>query len=309
MGRYVLDRSSVKIGVESVPGVYELPTEVLPLDRGDALWVPELDKVEFDPLSGVHGSKEIVIIDDFATMKVSAKMKMPASYLLLATSLLACGMVPSDITGGKSFSYSTAAKGTVSLLQTGERVTTTAYGERADMTLSCEVGKAAELSLDFNGLFGVQTRLASADVDNTIDNSPNLDMVFMTKDCTAYLVNGNSAHFTKVEFKLGADIGVPKDTCPGPAWTKDIKPELLVTINDSIDNAQSFADIQNGAVFNFVIPLFGIDGVKYWEIVAPNCVVIEHKTPANDGLISLERTFECRKVNGDDNFELQCFLS
>ncbi len=308
MSRYVLNRSSVKIGVESVSGVYEAPTDLLAMERGGELWVPEVDMDTFDPLSGNHGSKETLVIDDFARMNVSAKMKLPSDYALVETAFLACGIVGNDITGGKAFTYSTTQKDTVSLLQTAERVTTIGYGERANLEIMCEVGKAVETTFDFKGLFGEQVRLAPDAVDNVVDDTPPLKMVYMTKDCAAYLVNGESAHFTKVGFNLGADIGVPKDTCAGAAYTKDIKPELSITITDSIDNEQSFADIQNGVEFNFVIPLFGIDGTKYWEIIAPKCVVIAHKTPDNDGLISIERTFECRKVNGDDNFEIRGFL-
>ena len=308
-GKYIADSSAVLIALESTPGTYEEPTTVLPIEKGGDMWVPEWDKDEFNPESAYHGSKETTIITDFATMPVTAKMRLPADNSMISTALAACGVAGTAITDGISYAYSTAAKETVSLMQVGERDTTRAYGERANFTLTCEVGKPAMVNFEFKGMFKEQVRLGSSDADNTIPPTPSFETVFMTKNCTAYLVNGNQAHFTKVELNLNADIGTAKDTCPGPSWTKDTKPELIVSMMDSIDNEQSFADLQSGKEFNFIIPLFDVNGVKKWELIVPKCVVIEHKKPKNEGRIALDRTFECRKVNGDDNFELRAYTA
>jgi len=308
-GKYIADRSAVLIGLETTPGVYEEPSTALPIEKGSDMWVPEFDKTDFDPESGHHGSKETTVITEFATMPVKATMKLPNDHTLISAALVACGMESTAITGGVSYSYTTSNKKTASFMQVSEREITRAYGERGDFTITCEVGNPAEISFEFDGMFKEQVRLAAADPDNTIPDTPAFDQVFMTKNCTAYLVNGNQAHFTKVELKLGASIGTAKDTCPGESWTKDIKPEMTVSIMDSIDNQQSFADLQNGTEFNFVIPLFDKNGVKKWEIIAPKCVVIEHKKPKNEGRIALERTFELRKVNGDDNFEIRAYTA
>lgn len=306
-GKYIADRSAVLIGVESAPGVYEEPTTALPLEKGGELWVPEYDKTEFDPESAHHGSKETTIITDFSIVPVKATMKLPSDHTLVADALNACGMSAVAITGGVAYGYATANKNTVSMMQVSEREITRVYGARGDFSLVCEVGKPAEITFAFKGAFKEQTRLSPTDPDNAIPPTPAFDQVFMTKNCTAYLVNGNQAHFTKIELKLGADIGTAKDTCPGESWTKDIKPEMTVSMMDSIDNEQSFADLQHGTEFNFVIPLFDATGAKRWEIVAPKCVVVDHKKPKEEGRIALERTFELRKVNGDDNFELRAY--
>jgi len=308
-GKYIADRSAVLIKLETVPGTYEEPNTVLPLEKGGDMWVPEWDKQEFDPESAHHGSKETMIITDFATMPVTAKMRLPSDHTLISTALAACGVVGTAIQDGVSYAYSTASKDTVSLMQIGERDITRAYGERANFTLSCEVGQPAMISFDFKGMFKEQVRLGSGDPDNTIPSTPSFETVFMTKNCTAYLVNGNQAHFTKVELNLNADIGTAKDTCPGPSWTKDTKPELMVSMMDSIDNEQSFEDLQSGKEFNFIIPLFDVNGDKKWELIAPKCVVIDHKKPKDEGRIAIERTFECRKVNGDDNWELRAYTA
>jgi hypothetical protein len=293
--------------VEAVPGTYEEPTVVVPLEKGGDLWVPDFDKETFDPESGSHGSKETVVITDFASQSVSAKMKLPSAHGLIAPLLAACGVAATPITGGQSYAYSTVSKATASLMQVGQRVTTRAYGERGDLTLTAEVGKPVEIGFEFKGMFKEQVRLAATDPDNSIPATPSMDMVFLPKSCTAHLINGNQAHFKKIELKLGADIGTAKDTCPGESWTKDVKPELMITMMDDIDNAQSFDDVKNGTQFNLSIELHDINGVKKYELIVPKMVVIDHKTPKSEGLISLERTFECRKVTGDDNWELKAF--
>ncbi len=306
-GKYVNGKSAILIKKEAVPGTYEEPTVVIPVEKGDGLWVPEFDKEERDPESGHHGSKETVVLTDFATMPISASLKLPSDHTILAAAFAACGVMPTAVTGGFSYAYDSNSKDTASFMQVGERVTTRAYGERGDFTLTCEVGKAAEIGFEFKGQFKEQVRLGAADADNTMPATPSYESVYMSKSCTAHLVNGNQAHFTKVELKLNADLGVAKDTCPGESWTKDIKPELMVNIMDSIDNEQSFNDVKNGTEFNFVIALTNKSGVKKYELRSPKCVVIDHKTPKNEGNIAIERTYECRKVSGDDNWELVAF--
>jgi len=307
MGKYIADKSAVLLKTEAAPGTYEEPTVVVPLERGGDMWSPEFDKDDFDPESGHHGSKETIIITDFATMPVEMKLKMPSDHTMITVALLACGIVSTAVGTTISYTYDTNTQGTCSLMQVGQRVTTRAYGERGDFGFSAEVGKAVEMSIGFKGMFKEQVKLGAADADNTIPDTPSFDAVYMTKNCAAYLVNGTQAHFTKVEFKQGADIGTPKDTCAGASWTKDVKPELMVSMMDDIDNAQSFNDLKNGTQFSFVIPFFDINGNKKWEFRSPKCVAIDHKTPKSEGLIAIERTYECRKVNGDDNWELVAF--
>lgn len=308
-GRYINDRNTIGVKKEAVSGEFETPNSVLPVKQGKGLWVPKWDTDKFTPASAHHGSNETVVITDFATQEVAIDMRFPADDTIIADLLVGCGVVSTDVTDGRSYAYSTGARDTLSLQQIAERVTTNASGARGDITLTCEVGKAVALKVDLKGTFREQIRLAGSDADNTLSEAPVTDSVYMTKNCTAYLVNGNQAHFTKVEFKLGADIGVPKDTCAGVSWTKDIKPTLAVHIKDSIDNEQSFNDLANGHEFNFVIPLFDINGTKKWELRVPKCVVVQHSTPAEDGLIAIQREYECRKVNGDDNFELIAYTA
>lgn len=307
--KYVSDRSAIKVKLETTPGVYIVPDAVLPLEKGSGIWMPNYDKDESDPVSSHHGSKETTIITAFADVPVSSAMKLPSVHTLIDAALQACGLTPVTEAGYVAYAYDSTNKKTLSLLQVSERKTTAAYGARGDFSLTMEVGKSAEVSFDFKSLLSAVTQLSAADADNAVPGTPTFDKVYMTKDCTAYLVNGNSAHFKKVVFNLGADIKIPKDTCAGACYTQDIKPELQVLISVTEDNEDAFDDLKSGTQFNFVIPLFDANGVKKWELIAPKCVVIEQKTPDNEGRLDADRTFECRKVSGDDNFELRCYTA
>lgn len=307
--KYVSDRNAILMKTETVPGTYETPTVVLPLEKGAGVWQPSFDKVDVNPQSANHGSKETIIITAFADVPVSASMSLPSDHTLIAGAFGACGMGSSAITGGVTYKYDSTKKTTASLLQIAERKTTSAYGARADMSLTLEVGKVAEVSFDFKSQLKEVVQLASNAADNTIPVAPSFNKVFMTKNCEAYLVNGNAAHFKKVELKLNADIGQPKDTCAGACYTKDIKPELQITMSVTEDNEDAFDALKNGTQFNFVIPLYDAAGVKKYELVAPKCVVIDQKTPENEGRLDVDRTFECRKTNGDDNFELKAYTA
>lgn len=304
---YVLDRASVLIAEEVACGEFVTPDTILAIEKM-SLWEPEPDKDESNPQNAFHGAKETSLVYDFATVPISAKMKLPADFSHIALALRSCGMVASDMTSYQAFQYETTNKTKISMMQVAERKTTSVYGGRGDFSIVAEVGKAVEVSLEWKSIFKQIVTLDALDTDNVLIDTPNVEKVYMTKDCTAYLVNGNNAHFKKVELKLGAEVIAPKDTCPSGAYTKDIKPELMISMAVTEDNEDAFDELQSGAEFNFVIPFFTVDGTKKWEIVAPKCVVIAQKTPENEGIINVERTLECRRVVGDDNFELRAYV-
>ncbi len=307
--KYVSDRSAVEIKVEINSGMYVVPNIVLPLEKGDGVWEPSYDKDESNPFSSHHGSKETTIITAFAAVDVSSKIKLPSNHALVAAAFMACGVSATVAIGTVSYKYDSNNKSTLSMKQTLERKSVSVYGARANFSLSCEVGQAAELSFNFKSMLKEVAQLAPLAIDNIIPSVPSFEKVYMTKDCAAYLVNGNTAHFKKINFSLGAEVSTPKDTCAGASYTQDIKPELQITMSVTQDNEDAFGDLKSGTEFNFVIPLFNMAGVKKWELIAPRCVVIEQKTPENESRLDVDRTLECRKVLGDDNFELRTYTA
>jgi hypothetical protein len=128
----------------------------------------------------------------------------------------------------------------------------------------------------------------------------------MKNDCSAYLINGNGANLESFEFKLAATTVKPKSTCPS-AYIQDVQPQLTLTISDSLENSMAFEDIRSGNEFNLVLPLYDINGNKKAEIVVPKAVPIEDNGAVDSGRVTITRTFELRKVNGDDNFEIKYY--
>lgn len=303
-GGYVLSVAAVLASLEATPGVFTTPNSVLPLERIDGLWEPKLDKDESNPSSGYHGAKETTIIADFATIEETLKFKMPSDHTLIAPLLNACSVEGSAVESvGTVYKYNTNSSKSLSLREVGKRRVTDVSGVKATFTLSAEVGKAAELNFEVKGqLVGVTNR--AGDEENSVADTPDFAPVFMTKECSAYLLNGNQAHFKKVEFKLGGEVVTPKDTCPGSAYIKDIKPELTLTMAVTPANEDAFNDLKSGSEFNVVIPFYDVDGNKKYTLQIPKCVAVEQKSPDSDGLLNVERTLECRKINGDDSFEI-----
>ena len=305
--KYVFDLGALKVKTETNNGEFVEPDILVPGKKGVGVLNPEIEKIDMDPASNVKGSKYTVVNSNFTELAVEIETPLPTDASLVETLFLGCGVESSDIDGGKEFKFVTTSEKTLSFKQITERETTTGRGGRGDFELSVEAGKEANLKFNFKTLFKDKVRVAANAANNSVPDSPIANMVFMSDACTGYLINGNSAHFSKVTLKLGADVKVPKDTCSAGAYTQDIKPELEVELFDSIDNEQSFNDLKSGVEFSFVIPLYDANGNKKWELIAPKCVAVEHKNPANEGLIKVNRTLECRKVNGDDNFVLKYY--
>ena len=304
---YVFDLGALKVKAETNSGEYVEPNVLVPGKKGVGVLNPDSEKIEIDPMSNSLGSKYTVINGNFLQLPIEIDMPLPTDVALVETLFLGCGVESSAIDGGKEFKYVTSSNKTLSFKQVTERETTTAKGARGDFEINCEAGKETNIKFNFKSLFKDKAKVASGGANNSVPDSPVCEMVFMSDACSAYLVNGASAHFSKVALKLGGDVKIAKDTCSLGAYTQDIKPELEVELFDSVDNEQSFNDLKNGVEFNFVIPLYDVNGVKKWEIIAPKCVAIEHKNPTEDGRIKINRTLECRKVNGDDNFIIKYY--
>ena len=304
MGGYVLDRAALLVKKEDSSGTYVDADFVLPVNRGAGVLEVKFDKEEVDPMSSSLGSKYNIVNTIFAQVPLEVKFNLPSDKNLVDTLFRGCGVVGSDVDDGVEYKYDSSNMDTLSFKQIALRELTKAKGARGDLTITAEAGKAVEVSFNFESFLEEQTKSGS---DNSVPESPIFEPVFMSNECNAYLVNGNSASFSKIEFKLNADTVAPKESCSGGCYTKDIKPELSVEMSDSLDNANSFDDLKNGTEFNFVLPFFDLQGNKKWEIISPKCVVIEHKKPESEGRITVNRTLECRKVNGDDNFILKYY--
>jgi len=307
MGSYVFDIGAIKVKRENSNGEFVEPTVLVPANRGLGILNPDVSKIDVDPMANKLGSKYTVMNGNFATLPIKLDFKLPTDASLVEELFFGCGVTGSDIDGGKEFKFDTKNMHTLSFKQIAQRVTTTARGARGSFEISCDAGGAAEVSFDFKALFKEQTKVASGADDNSVPDCPSYDLVFMSEECSAYLVNGQSVHLSKFKFTLGGDTEISKDTCSLGAYTKDIKPELEIEVFDSVENEQSFNDLKNGVEFNFVIPFFDKDGVKKWEFIAPKCVAIEHSNPADGGRIKINRKLECRKVNGDDNFVIKYY--
>ncbi len=305
--KYQFSTMAMLLAVEAVAGTFVVPTTVLPIERGSGSPEPKFDTDVSDPVSAYHGSKETTVLTDFATVDYSAKMKLPSNHALIAPAFEMCGVVGSAITGGTAYAYSTDSEATASVMWIEERTTTEVRGARADFTLTMETKKAVEIDFSLKSFLKQVVDLGSADANNTIPTVPDFSSVFMKNDCSAYLVNGQSARLKKVVLSLKAEVVAPDEMCAIACYTKDVAPELQISSSLTEENEAAFNDLKNGVEFNFVIPLYDVAGVKKYELLAPKCVAVAQKKSESDRKLNAERTLECRRVSGDDAWELKAY--
>ena len=305
--KYVRDALALALIVEASSGTFLAPTAVLPMERGAGSPEPKLETDVSDPASSYKGSKKTTIITDFATVEYGAKLKLPSAHALVTPAFAMCGVVGTAFTGGVSYAFSSNNEDTCSMQFTEQRTITKVRGAKSGFELTAEVGKAVEVNFNTIGHLEAVEELGSADADNVIPATPDFSSVFMTSNCSAYLVNGASAHFTKVAFKLGATNATIKETCAISAFNVDVEPKLTVSMSLTEENEASFNDLKNGTEFNFVIPFYDIAGVKKYELIAPKCVAVEQKKSETDRKMNVEKTLECRQTSGDDAWELKAF--
>ncbi len=302
----VLSQMAILAILESESGLFLEPTKVVPASKS-GIWDIDIDKEEIDPLASHQGSKRTEIITDFATVPIKLEGRLPKDKDLIETLFRGCGLVGTIDNNITTFRYSTNDDKTLSFKQVALRESILASGSRGTFTISAKAGESVKVNFDFKGNLHDAVELEPDADDNTIPTTPDFDGVYMAKNCDAITLNGESASLREFEFDLGGDIGVAKETCPGGNWSKDIKPEVKLKMSVTPDNEGAFSDLKSGKEFVLHVPFFDIDGVKKWEFVSPRLVVIENKKPDDEGLLTVERTLECRKVNGDDNFEIKHF--
>jgi hypothetical protein len=306
MSKYVLDIGAMGLGIEDVAGLYKEPTKLIPTKKGIGVYAPNTDKIKIDPMNNKLGAKYSVACVEFAEQSVDVDIPLPSNKTLLDEAFGACWMERIDDKGITTYKFNTNSNTTASIKQTAQRVITKITGAVGDFSISAKAGEAANIKFNFKGKLEEQRRLANVEDNNEVPDSPDFEPLFMKNDCASYLINGNGAVVDSFELNLNAKVVVPKNSC-SVAYIEDIEPTLKIVVSDTIENEMAFEDIKKAKEFNFVLPLFDINGNKKVEIVIPKGVPTEDKNPATEGRITIERTLECRRVVGDDSFEIRYF--
>jgi len=306
---FIQSNTLLKTGLESGSGRIT-PTENLYIEDFSAP-APELDKVEFEPVSDYKGVKDHFFIDDWGRMKFDATLPMATDKTGLDSFLKLCGLSAAafDDSGvtGTAYTLDSSSAQTGSFDVITPRRTYALSGAVADVTISAKVGERVSAKFAVQSGMHDTTTLASGDANNTMPMVSAPEFVLLGR-ASGVTENGNSFEAEEVTFALGADIKQIKSTQSNLFCIQNVDPKITIKAKLTEAMEDGFNDLVNGASFTLSVGLNDKDGVKKWELVAnaakPDDVA---KLSDQDGIFVFEKSYRLRPVSGDDNFTIKHF--
>jgi hypothetical protein len=298
----VLSLTAVRVGLETTPGTYQMPTETVKIRERVTPQI-EADTVEIDNISFHAGMGDVVTIPDWATL--SAELQIPLyktlSYFetLLKISSLKKTAFENAKGSGFVFTPNTLSADTASIDLVLPDRKIKGKGAKASFGIS---GAVADI---VSTTFSLQAAYEGRDIaaQSIVDIPP--EEILIVRRATSMTLGGVEANISSFEFDMGAEINMEKFTHVGELHMSNYAPTLNLTMRLESGADDGFNAMMNDTAVNFAAEFTDREGNLVWELVIPNMKLAS--TPAfedSDGIFVINREYRAVAQEGDDNFAL-----
>lgn len=300
----VLARSSVVVGVETVAGTYQVPTEVVKIESA-VLPNAEMDTVEIPNYSFYGGMKDSVVIADWAVGKLDITTSLYKSLSYYDTLFKICNLKKTAVTvpfAGYAFTPETHATTTASLDIVMPDRKFKYQGAKSSFKISGKVGDKITCTFNVQGSFVEQVVAPQTITDIAGDE------LMLIRRLGGMSVNGVEINMSEFDFDMGSAINQQKYTNVGEFHLSDFAPKL--TLKTRLENAGSdgFDELASGVSMAFVCDLKDTAGNLIWRLNIPKAKISKQPDyEDSDGIYVIQREYNAVATNGDDNFTLYHF--
>jgi len=296
----VLSRVGVLIGLESVPGVYEAPTQVVKVENVITPNV-EMDNVEIPNFGFLGGTKDSVTIADWGRMniEITTSLYKSLSYYSNLFEISNLKKTPLENDAGFEFTPEThkAATGSIDLVLPDRRFK--AQGAKSSFQMSGTVGDKVNVT------FGVQAAfLERVIAPQTLVDVPG-DELMIIRRLGSMTLNGVQINLSEFSFDMGNVINYEKFTNVGEFHLADYEPKLTVKMRLEDGGSDGFDELIAGSTMDFVAEFRDSNGNTVWKLEIPKAKLSTQPTfEDSEGIFVIQREFNALSNLGDDNFTL-----
>lgn len=304
----VLSRVGVKIGLESVSGTYEAPSEVMKLE---SVVVPEIefDKIEIPNFSFFGGAKDVVTLADWGQAKLQIKTSLYKNLDFYKTLFAICNLksVRNPVSEdedlvSKTFSPDTHSSATASVdLALPDRLFKI-QGAKSDFKLSGKVGEKINAEFNISGAY-VDRNIATQTITDV-----NTGEALLIRRLGGMTLNGTPVNLSEFSFEMGNKISFSKFTNIGEFYMSDYEPKLTLKMRLEAGASDGFDEFKAGNAMSFVAEFKDSEAKTIFKLEIPRAKLEQQpKFEDSDGIFVIERTFMAVSDKGDDNFTLTYF--
>ena len=296
----VLARSGVKIGLESVSGVYETPTQVIKLAENSQPKV-SFDDVELPNFGYYGGSKEIITIADWGQMSVDITTCLYKNLDFYKNLFAICNLKSEiDADGNTVFTPHTHSDKTASVDLILPDRKFKAQGAKANWSMSGKVGDKLEMKFALQSSFIEEVK---GDFESDITDIKAGEALIIRK-LGGMTINGVDVNLSEFSFDMGCDVQYEKFTNIGEFHISDYDPRLTIKMRLERGGESGFNEFKLGTTMSFEAIFRDAEQNDIFKLVIPKCKIA--KTPEftdQDGIYVIEREFIALSDQGDDNFK------
>lgn len=300
----VLSKASVLIGLESVAGTYEVPTQVVKME---SVILPnaQMDTVEVNTMSLYGGMQDSVVIADWGKGTVDITTSLYKSLEYYETLFAISNLKKTPITTpsvGFAFTPHTHATATASIDIVLQDRKFKYQGAKSNFKMSGKVGDKVNVTFNVQG--GFMERIIAP---QTIIDTPR-DELMIVRRIGGMSINGIDINLSEFDFDMGCVINQEKFTNVNSFDMTNFAPKLSIKTRLEATTNEGFDELLTGESIAFVCELKDTTGNVIWELNIPKAKITKQPDyEDSNGIFVISREYNAIATNGDDNFTLYHF--
>ena len=295
----VLSRCGLKVGLETTPGVYQAPSQVLKLNSVITPNV-EFDSVEIPNFSFYAGAKDVITIADWGQGSFDVETCFYDNLDFYSTLFKICNLKQTeDNQGNPVFTPDTHSQNTASVDLILPDRKFKLQGAKSNFKLSGQVGDKINIT------FGLKAAYNDREMGKNDITDIKSGEALVIRRLGGMTLNGVAVNLSEFSFDMGCNIGYEKFTNVGEFHISDYEPKLTLKMRLEKDGADGFDEFKAGTTMSFVAIFRNAEGKDCFKLEIPRAKLSEQpKFSDSDGIFVIERTFLAIADKGDDNFKL-----
>ena len=296
----VLSRTGLKVGIETTPGTYKEPTQVLKVTSNIQPKV-SFDEVEIPNFGFFGGAKDVVTIADWGQMEIEASTCLYKDINFYDNLFLMCNLKSKEDTTKKTITYTpdthSPTTGSVDLILPDRKFK--GKGAKAGFSISGKVGDKLEMKFNIKAAYDGEVVEPQSITDIKAGEA------LLIRRLGAMSLNGVQINLSEFSFDMGNVINYEKFTNIGEFHMSDYEPKLTLKMRLESGGDSGFREFASGDVMSFEAIFKDSLGKDIFKLSIPRAKI--SKTPEfedMDGIYVIEREFLALSNKGDDNFSL-----
>lgn len=304
-------RDRVVSAISAIVGTTEVPIYIEELAQPK----PEYKKTEYTPAGLTKGNKKTSYTKEFGSLKAELNIPLQKDFDM-STLFGMCDLMSTNIEGsdntiiGIKYNPSSSDISTLKFNQYTQRETYKCSGGKATFSMSAKVGDRVMCKYSISSVIDEVVELNKGDEDNKLANPTAKEFLYFTKSLIfkdSLESEANNIYIESFEFSFGAEVVEDMGGGLFSFYIKDFVPTLKVVVKKTLATKTGFNELVNNTSFGLVLEIKDKNENTVYKIIVPNATLGDNVLGNGNGLVNIDKTYNCNNLVGDDNFFIEYY--